>query len=152
MDLRKIKKLIELLEESDLAEMEIREGEESIRLSRASAVAPQIAAPMNYAMPAAMPAVAAPSAEAASVAPAAPEPAGKQIKSPMVGTFYASPDPDSPAYVSIGSNVSVGDTLCIIEAMKTYNPVEAEITGTVTAVLKGNGDPVEYGEPLFVIE
>ena len=149
MDLRKIKKLIELLEESDLAEMEIREGEESIRLSRPSAIAPQMtAAPMAMAAPA-------PAPVAAPVAPAEvadPAPAGDTITSPMVGTFYASPDPDSPEYVSVGSTVKVGDPLCIIEAMKTFNPIEAERSGTITSVLKKTGEPVEFGEPMFVIE
>ncbi len=151
MDLRKIKKLIELLEESDLAEMEIREGEESIRLSRSTSVvqAPAYAQPMPMAAaPAPAPVAAAP----AVAEPAADEPTGHTITSPMVGTFYASPDPESPAFASVGSNVKTGDTLCIIEAMKTFNPIEADRAGVVKAVHKQNGDPVEFGEVLFVIE
>jgi len=152
MDLRKIKKLIELLEESDLAEMEIREGEESIRLSRATSVSsvmvPQAAMPAVAPAPAAAP-VPAPAASA----PAAEAPvSGHTVTSPMVGTFYASPDPEQPAYVSVGSNVKAGDTLCIIEAMKTFNPVEADRAGTVTAIHKSNGEPVEFGEAIFVID
>jgi len=152
MDLRKIKKLIELLEESDLAEMEIREGEESIRLSRSSSTP---ATPVYAGAPAMVaPAPAAPAPAPANPAPepvAAPE-TGHAITSPMVGTFYASPDPDSPAFTSIGSSVKTGDTLGIIEAMKTFNPIEADRAGIIKAVHKQNGDPVEFGEVIFIIE
>ncbi len=149
MDLRKIKKLIDLLEESNLTEIEIREGEESVRLSRASAAA----APAVYAAPA--PAPAAPAEAAATAAkPAAKAgslPEGHVLRSPMVGTFYASSSPDKPPFVTIGQTVKVGDTLAIIEAMKMFNPIEAEVAGTVTAILAKDGQPVEFDEPLFVI-
>lgn len=154
MDLRKIKKLIDLLEESNLTEIEIKEGEESVRLSRAAAGAPaqvlQAYAPAPMATPQA---VAAPAAAAASE-PAkgqADLPAGQVQRSPMVGTYYASASPDAPAFVSIGQSVKVGDTLAIIEAMKMFNPIEAEVAGTITAILASNGQPVEFDEPLFVI-
>lgn len=150
MDLRKIKKLIELLEESDLAEMEIREGEECIRLSRASAVAPMAMAPMQAPMAMAPPPAAAPAAVAAP--PAVDVPSGHPVPSPMVGTFYSGPDPDSDPFVSVGSTVKPGDTLCIIEAMKTFNPIEADRAGTIQSVNKNTGDPVEFGETMFVIE
>lgn len=148
MDLRKIKTLIQLLQESELAEIEVRDGEESVRLSRASTVT---AAP-------AAPAVAV--AAAPSVAPepaAAPEPAspaqpqGEQVTSPMVGTFYAAPSPTSPAFVKVGDRVNAGDVLCVIEAMKTMNHIESEYSGEVAAVLVENSEPVEYGQPLFII-
>ncbi len=147
MDIRKVKKLIEMLEESNLAEIEIREGEEAIRISRASSVA----APVVTAAPAAMaaPAAAAPPA-AESAKPAAP--AGHAVASPMVGTFYRSSSPGSKPFVDIGSKVSIGDTICIIEAMKMMNEIEADKAGIVTAILKENGQPVEFGEALFTIE
>jgi len=150
MDIRKVKKLIELLEESGVAEIEIHEGEESVRISRhvpGSAVA---AAPVM--MPAAAPAVAA-AAPAVAAAPAEPEiPAGHVVKSPMVGTFYRSSSPGASAFVEVGSKVDVGDTLCIIEAMKMLNQIEADKAGTVSAILVENAEPVEYGQPLVVIE
>lgn len=152
MDIRKIKKLIEMLEESNLGEIEIREGEESIRISRASAAAP---APVTHylAAPAAAPAPAAPTPAVAAAAPAQPSlPAGHIVTSPMVGTFYRSPSPNAAAFVEVGSTVKVGDTLCIIEAMKILNTIESDKAGTVKAILKENGQPVEFGEPLFVIE
>ena len=147
MDLRKIKKLIELLEDSALSEMEITEGENTIRLSRAAPPA----------MPAFASAAAPSPANQVEPAPATPAPVdepspGQVIKSPLVGTFFHSPSPKDPPYVAIGSVVGKGDTLCIIEAMKTFNQLEAEIAGTVTVIHKNNGDPVEYGEPLFVIK
>jgi len=148
MDIRKIKKLIELLEDSDLAEIEIRQGEESIRISRSSS-----AAPVHYA-PAPAPAMAAPApaSEPANAAPAEPAaPAGHPVKSPMVGTFYSAATPEAKPFVDVGSVVSVGDTLCIIEAMKIFNEIEADRAGKIIAVMKGNGDAVEYGEPLFFI-
>jgi acetyl-CoA carboxylase biotin carboxyl carrier protein len=150
MDIRKVKKLIELLEESDVAEIEIHEGEESIRISRASQVsmaAPMMAAPM--AAPAPAPAAAAPAAEAA---PAKEEISGHAVRSPMVGTFYRSPAPNSSPFVEVGKQVSVGDTLCIIEAMKLMNQIEADKSGTIKQILVENGQPVEYNQPLFIIE
>jgi len=146
MDIRKIKKLIELLEDSDLAEIEIRQGEESIRISRSSS-----AAPVHYAPAPAM-AAPAPAAEPAAAAPAEPAaPAGHPVKSPMVGTFYSAATPEAKPFVDVGSVVSVGDTLCIIEAMKIFNEIEADRAGKIIAVMKSNGEAVEYGEPLFFI-
>ena len=153
MDLRKIKKLIELLGDSALVEMEITEGENTIRLSRASSNGGARAAPISVAAPAPVAAApaAAPAAGDAASSPAA-EPAGEVITSPMVGTFYPSSSPDASPYVTVGSVVSVGDTLCIIEAMKTFNQFDAEIAGTVREIYMQSGDPVEFGEPLFRIE
>ncbi|MGI9311722.1 MAG: acetyl-CoA carboxylase biotin carboxyl carrier protein [bacterium] len=148
MDLRKIKKLIELLEESALAEMEITEGDNTIRLSRADA---RHAYPPTTAPPTA--AVAAPAsalAEASSTTPPTTA-AGILIKSPLVGTFFDSSSPDAAPYVSVGSIVGKGDTLCLIEAMKTFNQLDAEVAGRISVIHKHNGEPVEYGEPLFVI-
>ncbi|BAZ93201.1 acetyl-CoA carboxylase, biotin carboxyl carrier protein [Thiohalobacter thiocyanaticus] len=155
MDIRKVKKLIELLEESGIAEIEIHEGEESVRISRNSSsvqTVVQAAAPMPAAAPAApMPAAGAPAAEpAAEAAPAIP--AGHQVTSPMVGTFYRAPSPGATPFVEVGQRVNAGDTLCIIEAMKMLNQIEADKAGTVVAILVENGQPVEFGEPLFVIE
>ncbi|MFN7782925.1 MAG: acetyl-CoA carboxylase biotin carboxyl carrier protein [Lysobacterales bacterium] len=159
MDLRKIKKLIDLLEESNLTEIEIREGEESVRLSRASTAAP-VPAPV-YAAPAPVQAAAPAPAPMASPTEAATGnvkhtasaalPEGHVVRSPMVGTFYASPNPDSPPFVKLGQTVKAGDTLGIIEAMKMFNPIEADVAGTVLAVLVSNGKPVEFDEPMFVI-
>jgi acetyl-CoA carboxylase biotin carboxyl carrier protein len=153
MDIRKIKKLIELVEESGIAELEIAEGEESVRISRSGTPAP--AAPIQYAAPAPAPAPAAPvaapaPAEAAPVAPA--EPAGHKVLSPMVGTFYRSPSPDAKSFVEIGQTVNAGDTLCIVEAMKMMNQIEADKSGVVTAILVEDGQPVEFDQPLVVIE
>ena len=147
MDLRKIKKLIELLEDSALAEMEITEGENTIRLSRAAPPLHIASAPAHThtPIPQAGPATAAPPDEPIPVP-------GSVVKSPLVGTFFNSASPDDRPYVAVGSAVSVGDTLCLIEAMKTFNQLDAEIAGVVTVIHKNNGDPVEYGEPLFVIE
>ncbi|MGY1519116.1 acetyl-CoA carboxylase biotin carboxyl carrier protein [Luteimonas sp. A482] len=160
MDLRKLKKLIELLEESNLAEIEIKEGEESVRLSRGSSAGP----PMVYAQ--------APVAQAGYREPVmpmlspvdastggrpVPEPAGSGlpdghvVKSPMVGTYYASPAPDKPAFVTVGQAVKAGETLGIIEAMKMFNPIEADTSGTVLAIVCESGQPVEFDQPLFVI-
>ena len=149
MDIRKIKKLIEMLEESNLGEIEIKEGEESIRISRAGS-----AAPVTQWMHAPAPApAAAPVAAEPVAAPAAPSlPTGHMVTSPMVGTFYRSPSPSAASFVEVGSQVKVGDTLCIIEAMKILNTIESDKAGTVKAILKENGQPVEFGEPLFVIE
>ncbi|HEX6929791.1 MAG TPA: acetyl-CoA carboxylase biotin carboxyl carrier protein [Gammaproteobacteria bacterium] len=150
MDIRKVKKLIELLEESGIAEIEITEGEESVRISRYSgAPAPQM---IHHAMPPA----AAPAAPAAAPAPAEEKgagiPAGHQVTSPMVGTFYRAPNPGAKPFADVGQSVKVGDTLCIIEAMKMMNQIEADKAGVVKAVLVDNGEPVEFGQPLFVIE
>jgi acetyl-CoA carboxylase biotin carboxyl carrier protein len=151
MDIRKVKKLIELLEESGIAEIEIKEGEESVRISRQhSGMAPppyfQYAAPPL--MSAAPAAVAAPAAIPA-VPAAKPD---HTVTAPMVGTYYASASPGAKAFVDIGSEVNVGDTLCIIEAMKMMNQIESDKSGRVTAVMVKNGDPVEFGQPLFIIE
>jgi acetyl-CoA carboxylase biotin carboxyl carrier protein len=149
MDIRKVKKLIELLEESNIAELEIHEGEESVRISRAS----QIAAPVVAAAPvAAVPAAPAVAEAPVSVPATEAEISGHKVISPMVGTFYRSPSPGSSPFVEVGSSVSVGDTLCIIEAMKLLNQIEADKAGTVKAILADNGEPVEYGQALFVIE
>lgn len=154
MDIRKVKKLIELLEESGIAEIEISEGEESVRISRYPQG--QAAAPIvHYAAPpapAAAPApVAAPAVPAAAPV-AATNKADHTVTAPMVGTFYAAATPGAKAFVDIGSEVNVGDTLCIIEAMKMMNQIESDKAGRVTAVLVKNGDPVEFGQPLFIIE
>jgi acetyl-CoA carboxylase biotin carboxyl carrier protein len=150
MDIRKVKKLIELLEESDVAEIEIHEGEESVRISRHGS------APAAMAMPAVMPQAAAPVEAAAPAAPATeesePEITGHAVRSPMVGTFYRSPSPGSKAFVEVGQQVSAGDTLCIIEAMKILNQIESDKSGTVKQILVENGEPVEYNEPLFIID
>jgi acetyl-CoA carboxylase biotin carboxyl carrier protein len=146
MDIRKIKKLIEIIEESDIAELEIKEGEESIRISRYSAAPAQVA----YA-PA--PASAAPVAVAAvAAAPAEEKITGHVVKSPMVGTFYRSASPGSKVFVEVGQSVLTGDTLCIIEAMKILNQIEADKSGIITQILVDNAEPVEYGQPLFIIE
>lgn len=148
MDLRKIKKLIDLLEESNLAELEIKEGEEVVRLSRVPKPTAAVAvAPAPVAAPA--PVVAVPVAAATPVAAAIP--AGNTVKAPMVGTFYSSATPGTPAFVSIGQQVKVGDVLGVIEAMKMFNQVEAEVAGTVQAILVENGQSVEFDEPMFVI-
>jgi acetyl-CoA carboxylase biotin carboxyl carrier protein len=150
MDIRKIKKLIELLEESGLTEIEIVEGEESVRLTRAA-----MAPPAPVAMPVA--AAAAPAAVAAmpEIPTAVDEeesiPDGELVRSPMVGTFYASSSPEAEPFVGMGQQVGVGDTLCIIEAMKMFNQIEADVSGTVVAILVENGQPVEFDQPLFVI-
>ncbi|AER57472.1 acetyl-CoA carboxylase biotin carboxyl carrier protein subunit [Pseudoxanthomonas spadix BD-a59] len=168
MDLRKIKKLIDLLEESNLAEIEIKEGEESVRLARV----PQghyaaAAAPVQHALPAAAPAEPRPMpmgspTEASTGGSARPGnapgsspgqalPDGHVVRSPMVGTFYTAPAPDKPVFVTIGQQVKAGDTLAIIEAMKMFNPIEADASGTIVAILAETGQPVEFDQPLFVI-
>ncbi|SMF19344.1 acetyl-CoA carboxylase biotin carboxyl carrier protein [Pseudogulbenkiania subflava] len=151
MDLRKLKKLIDLVEESGIAELEVTEGEEKVRITRVSANANiAYAQPMHaIQMPAAAP-VAAPAA-VVDAAPAAVD-TKNALKSPMVGTFYRSPSPGSKAFVEVGQSVSAGDTLCIIEAMKLMNEIEADRSGVIKAVLAEDGQPVEYGEPLFIIE
>jgi acetyl-CoA carboxylase biotin carboxyl carrier protein len=151
MDIRKVKKLIELLEESGIAEIEIHEGEESVRISRYGQSAPvAAAAPVQY--------TAAPDAAPVSAAPAAEVkedddiPSGHVVNSPMVGTFYTAPTPGARDFVSIGDSVNEGDTVCIIEAMKILNQIEADKSGTIKAILVENGQPVEFGQPLVVIE
>ncbi|TAN69957.1 MAG: acetyl-CoA carboxylase biotin carboxyl carrier protein [Methylobacter sp.] len=145
MDIRKIKKLIEIIEESDIAELEIKEGEESIRISRYSAAPAAVA----YA-PA--PVAAAPAAVAPAATPAEEKITGHVVKSPMVGTFYRSASPGTKVFAEVGQSVQVGDTLCIIEAMKILNQIEADKSGTITKILVENAEPVEYGQPLFIIE
>jgi acetyl-CoA carboxylase biotin carboxyl carrier protein len=160
MDIRKVKKLIELLEESGIAEIEISEGEESVRISRYPAGGAHAAPVVHYAPAPMAPMAAAPQATlappvGAAPAAAAPAPAAKAdhtVTAPMVGTFYAAATPGAKAFVDIGSEVNVGDTLCIIEAMKMMNQIESDKAGRVTAVLVKNGDPVEFGQPLFIIE
>lgn len=154
MDIRKIKKLIELLEESNIGELEIKEGEESVRIARNSGGTQYFAAPMpTYAAapaPATAPAVAAPVVAAAVAAPAASS-SGHVVKSPMVGTYYGSPSPGSPAFVQVGQSVKVGDVICIIEAMKMMNQIEADKAGVVEAILVEEGQPVEFDQPLVTI-
>ena len=150
MDLRKLKKLIDLVEESGIAEIEVTEGEEKVRITRATAAQPVFAAPAAIAPVAAAPVADAP-APAVSAAPAVRDLSNAQ-KSPMVGTFYRAPGPNAPAFVEIGQQVKAGDTLCIIEAMKLMNEIEAEKSGVIKEILVDNGTPVEYGEPLFIIE
>ncbi|MFC5436307.1 acetyl-CoA carboxylase biotin carboxyl carrier protein [Rhodanobacter umsongensis] len=150
MDLRKIKKLIDLLEESNLAELEIKEGEEVVRLSRVPKSAAPVAAPVAVAA-APAPIVAAPAAAVAEAPAADALPAGHVVKAPMVGTFYASATPGTPAFVKVGQQVKAGETLGIIEAMKMFNQIEADVAGTVQAILVENGQPVEFDEPMFVI-
>ncbi|MCG8667860.1 MAG: acetyl-CoA carboxylase biotin carboxyl carrier protein [Pseudomonadales bacterium] len=156
MDIRKVKKLIELLEESGIDEIEIKEGEESVRISRNShSVAAQ---PIAYQAPAPAPQPAAPAPAPApqAAAPAAPEasedePEGSKLLSPMVGTFYRSPSPDAKSFVEVGQSVKAGDTLCIVEAMKMMNQIEADRSGTIRAILVENAEPVEFDQPLFII-
>ena len=156
MDIRKVKKLIELIEESGVAEIEIREGEETVRISRQLpqaaaqpimhyASAPQATAPVMQAE--------ATTQQADAVSNDAPAmPSGHQVTSPMVGTMYHAPAPDQPPFVKVGDKVNSGDTLCIVEAMKMMNPIEADKSGTIAAVLVENGQPVEFGQPLFIIQ
>jgi acetyl-CoA carboxylase biotin carboxyl carrier protein len=159
MDIRKIKKLIELLEESGIAEIEIKEGEEAVRISRLPPAGAMPAQPVAHLMHAGLP----PSAAAAAASPAAggaqgETPAAKPkanehvITAPMVGTYYASPSPGAKAFVEIGDEIKVGQVLCIIEAMKMMNQIEADKAGRIASIMARNGDPVEFGQPLFVIE
>ena len=151
MDIRKIKKLIELLEESNIGEIEIKEGEESVRISRAGfgAQMPQVYMPSVAAAPIAAPAAA--PATGASAEDAVPEPEGHLVKSPMVGTFYRSPAPGAAPFVEVGQKVNKGDVLCIVEAMKMMNQIEADKTGTIGAVLVEDGEPVEFDQPMITI-
>lgn len=146
MDLRKLKKLIDLVQESGIAELEVTEGEEKVRIARTNAGTPQVYMPQQHIAPA-------PAAAEVPAPVAAPaEPTGHTLKAPMVGTFYRSPSPGSPAFVEVGQAVTKGQTLCIIEAMKLLNEIESDMAGTVKAILAENGQPVEYGQPLFIIE
>lgn len=154
MDIRKVKKLIEMLEESSLAEIEIREGEEAIRISRSSTSGAPVVhmTPAHVAAPHAAPAATPATGVATPVPTPSTLPPGHAIASPMVGTFYRSSTPDAAPFVDIGSQVNVGDTLCLIEAMKMMNEIESDKAGVIKAILKENGQPVEYGEALFIIE
>ena len=152
MDIRKIKKLIELLEESALTEIEISEGEESIRLSRSSPLDPAESTTANP-LPARLTETPSPSRESSSIAATLEDlPGTVPVVSPMVGTFYAAPNPESSPYVKTGSEVTLGDTLCVIEAMKIFNHVDTECSGVIRKILKNSGDPVEFGETLFLSE
>ena len=153
MDLRKLKKLIDLVEESGIAEIEVTEGEEKVRITRTTAAAAPVYAAPAPAAAAPVAAPAAPAAAAPAQQAAAPAPSrGKTVKSPMVGTLYRAPNPEADPFVTVGSTVKVGDTLCIIEAMKLMNEIESEFAGTVVEILVENGQPIEYGQPLFIIE
>ena len=163
MDLRKLKKLIDLVQESGIAELEITEGEEKVKIVKGGeatvtplAPAASVAAPAATATAAAgagpASAAGAPASAAAPAAPEAPAPSGHVLKAPMVGTFYRSPSPDAKVFVEVGQNVKAGETVCIIEAMKLMNEIEADATGMVKAILVENGQPVEYGQPLLIIE
>lgn len=158
MDIRKIKKLIDLIEDSGIAEIEIREGEESVRISRGSPVVSAAMLPPASATAGPPPSTAPPSTGKSEAPASTKSDAGEEVlsghvvRSPMVGTFYRSATPDGKAFVEVGERVSAGDTLCIIEAMKMFNQIEADISGTVSAILVQNGQPVEYDQPLFVIE
>ena len=155
MDLRKIKKLIDILEESNLSELEIREGEESVRLSRLpkGAFHAPSPAPVTHVHVDQPRAAATASADHMTATSSGKElPSGHVVRSPMVGTFYASANPEAPPFVKVGQQVKVGDTLAIIEAMKMFNQIEADVAGTVQAILVENGQPVEFGQPLFVIK
>ena len=157
MDLRKLKKLIDLVEESGIAELEVTEGEEKVRITRATASMNMTAMPMqmhmpmqNYPITTAQPAPAPAAAPVVEAAPAADM--SNAVKSPMVGTFYRASSPEAKSFIEVGQRVAQGDTLCIIEAMKLMNEIEADRAGVVKAILAENGQPVEYGEPLFIIE
>ncbi len=153
MDIRKVKKLIELLDESGIAEIEITEGEESVRISRYAQGAPAAPVATHIAAPApAAPAPAAAPAAPAAAAPAEPEEDGFEVTAPMVGTFYSSSSPGAAPYVQVGDRVNEGDTLCIIEAMKMMNQIEADVSGVVKSIRTQNGEPVEFGQTLFVID
>ncbi len=151
MDIRSIRKLIEIVEQSDIAEIEIKEGESNVRITRNKEQV-MVSAPAVQAATIPAAAVATPAVPVDAVPVAEEAISGTQITSPMVGSFYSSSSPDSDAFVSVGDQVSVGDTLCIIEAMKIMNPIEAEVSGTIKRILVQNADPVEFGQTLFVIE
>ncbi len=149
MDLRKLKKLIDLVQESGIAELEITEGEEKVKIVKGGAVSVSAPPAVSVAAPAAAPVDARPAAAHPAEAEAAPD--GHVVKAPMVGTFYRSPSPDAKAFVEVGQAVKEGDTICIIEAMKLMNEIEADASGVVKAILVENGQPVEYGQPLFIL-
>ena len=149
MDIRKVKKLIDLLDESGIHEIEIHEGEESVRITRSPSGAAVTAAPTPAPAPAAP--APAPAAETAAEPAAPAEAEGHRVTAPMVGTFYRAPSPGAKPFVEVGQQIEVGDTLCIIEAMKMLNPLEADQAGTIRDILVENGNPVEYGQPLFII-
>jgi len=151
MDIRKVKKLIELLEESAISEIEIKEGEESVRISRANAAPQYLAPPAQPVAPAALAPSPARSPEAAEPV-AAPVEEGTVIESPMVGTYYSAPSPEAPAFVTVGQNIRVGDVICIVEAMKILNQIESEVSGKVKAIRVEDGQPVEFGQPLIVVD
>ena len=152
MDIRKVKKLIELLEQSNINELEINEGDESVRISRGGTAVTYAASPMPAPIAAAPAPVAAPAAAPAEAsAPAAEELSGHVVKSPMVGTFYSAPAPGSPPFVSVGQKVAAGDVLCIIEAMKMMNQIEADKAGTIGAILIEDGESVEFDQPIVTI-
>jgi acetyl-CoA carboxylase biotin carboxyl carrier protein len=156
MDLRKLKKLIDLVQESGIAELEITEGEEKVKIVKGGAAAmvaaaPTMMAPVAAAAPAAVRGTAAATAAAVPAAEPAGAPEGHVVKAPMVGTFYRSPSPDAKVFVEVGQAVKEGDTICIIEAMKLMNEIEADASGSVKAILVENGQPVEYGQPLFIL-
>jgi len=152
MDIRKVKKLIELLDESGIAEIEITEGEESVRISRYPPGSPLVAAPLVAApAPTAAPTVV-PAPTAAPAAAAEPEDDGFEVTAPMVGTFYAASSPGAAPYVQVGDRVNEGDTLCVIEAMKMMNQIEADVSGVIKSIRIQNGEPVEFGQTLFVID
>lgn len=152
MDLRKVKKLIELLESSNLAEIEVSEGDDAVRITRYAASAPAAPAPATVNVAPCPPAVNSPPPAAAETAPAAsPEATGSAVKSPMVGTVYFASSPEADPYVKVGDTVSVGDTVCIVEAMKMFNPIESDVAGTVLEIIAKDGDAVEYGQPIIRI-
>ena len=154
MDLRKLKKLIDLVQESGIAELEITEGEEKVKIVKGNGAGAAAApAPIQLVPPVAAPAPESPRPSPAAASPAGPDAAaeGQLVKAPMVGTFYRSPSPDAKAFVEVGQAVKKGDTVCIIEAMKLMNEIETDLAGVVKAILVENGQPVEYGQPLFVI-
>jgi acetyl-CoA carboxylase biotin carboxyl carrier protein len=153
MDLRKLKKLIDLVQESGIAELEITEGEEKVKIVKGGGAPTALASHNAAVAPAAGPAIEPMRAAATAATPAEPEPAqeGQLVKAPMVGTFYRSPSPDAKPFVEVGQAVKKGDTVCIVEAMKLMNEIETDVAGVVKAILVENGQPVEYGQPLFVI-
>jgi len=155
MDIRSIRKLIEIVEESNIAEIEIKEGEHTVRITRNKEPimiqAPAMQQAYHMSPPASAPAPTTPTPVTEATA-ATPVSTGNPITSPMVGTFYAAPSPDAPSFVQVGQKINVGDTLCIIEAMKIMNPIEAEVSGTIKQILVSNADPIEYGQTLFIIE
>jgi acetyl-CoA carboxylase biotin carboxyl carrier protein len=152
MDIRKVKKLIELLESSGIAEIEIAEGEESVRISRYPQGGVAMPTVMHAMAPPAAAVAQAPTAEPAGEAAGPAPPPGHEVTAPMVGTYYSAPSPGAKPFVDVGSTVEVGETLCIIEAMKMMNQIEADVAGKIVRVMAENGDPVEFGQPLFIIE